>query len=96
MLSARFFNDLPPPPPHFKHLSLLPPPLQPPLPPNKNFDHTPSAFRINEILTTLKEYFKGLIAIVNEMNNNYQEFNPLQYGGKGIMVPLSVFLMLHQ
>ena len=66
---------------HFKHLSLLPPPLPPPLPPNKNFDYTPSAFRINEILTTLRHYFEGLKAIVNETNNNYQEFNPLQYGG---------------
>ena len=28
------------PPPHFKHLSLLPPPYPPPLPPNKKFDYT--------------------------------------------------------
>ena len=52
------------------------------MPPNKNFDHTPSAFRINEILTTLKHYFEGLKAIVNKTNNNYQEFNPLQCGGR--------------
>ena len=32
-------------------------------------------------LTTLKQYFEGLRAIVNETNNNYQEFNPLQFGG---------------
>ena len=51
--------------------------------PNKNFDHTPSAFRINEILTTLKQYSEGIGAIVNETNNNYQEFNPLQFGGGG-------------
>ena len=38
---------------------------------------------INEILTTLKHYFEGLKAIVNETNHNYQEFNPLQYGGGG-------------
>ena len=55
-----------------------------PLPvPNKNFDHTPSAFRINEILTTLKQHFEGLRAVVNETNNNYQEFNPLKFGGGG-------------
>ena len=54
-----------------------------PCPPNKTFDNTPSAFRINEILTTLKQYFEGLRAIVNETNNNYQEFNHLQYGGEG-------------
>ena len=65
-----------------------------PCPPNKNFDHIPSAFRINEILTTLKQYFEGLRAIVNETNNNYQELNPLQYGGggKGIMAPYRFFL----
>ena len=35
-----FWKDQwPPPHPHFKHLSLLPPPHPPPLPP-KNFDHT--------------------------------------------------------
>ena len=69
--------------------------LSPPLPPSKTFDHTPSAFRINEILTTLKQYLEGLRAIVNETNNNYQEFNHLQYGsggggrgGEDIMVPL--------
>ena len=72
-----------PPPPHFKHLSLLPLLLPPPLLPNKHFVHTPSGFRVNEILTTLKQYFEGLRAIVNETNNNYQEFNPLQYGGGG-------------
>ena len=38
MLLERFLND-PPPPPHFKHLSLLPPPHPPPLP-LKNFNHT--------------------------------------------------------
>ena len=78
MFLERFLNDLPLPPPHFKHFSLLPPPLSPPLPPNKTFDHTPSAFSINEILTTLKQYFEGIRAIVNETNNNYQEFNHLQ------------------
>ena len=37
-----------PPPPHFKHLSLLPPtPSNTPSPPPKNFDHTPS-FRSSE------------------------------------------------
>ena len=38
MFLERSLND--PPPPHFKHLSLLPPPHPPPLPPSKNFDHT--------------------------------------------------------
>ena len=57
------------------------PPITPA--PNKNFDHTPSAFRINEILTTLKQYLEGLGAIVNETNNNYQEFNPRQFEGGG-------------
>ena len=47
-------------------------------------------FRINEILTTVKQYFEGLGAIVNETNNNYQELNPLQYGGGGIMPPLPI------
>ena len=65
-------------------------------PPNKKFDHTPSVFRINEILTTLKQYFEGLRAIVNETNNNYQELDPLQYWGGGHYGPLKVFLMLHQ
>ena len=82
MFLERFLNDLPPPPPHFKHLSLLPPPLPPPLPPNKNFDQTISVFRINEILTTLKHYFEGLKAIVNETNKNYQEFNPLRFAAE--------------
>ena len=72
--------------------SSLTTPAPPPPPPNKTFDHTPSAFRINVILTTSKQYFEGLRAIVNETNNNYQEFNHLQYGGggggEGIMVPL--------
>ena len=63
-------------------LTLTPSPPITPVP-NKNFDHTPSAFRINEILTTLKQYFEGLGATVNETNNNYQEFNPLQFGGGG-------------
>ena len=69
-----------------------------PCPPNKNFDHTPSVFRINEILTTLKQYSEGLRVIVNETNNNYQELDPLQYGGGGggHYDPLKVFLMLHQ
>ena len=67
----------------------------PPPPPNKNFDHTPNVFRINEILTTLKRYFEGLRVIVNETNNNYQELDPLQYG-EGHYGPLKVFLMLHQ
>ena len=39
MFLERSLNDTPPP--HFKHLSLLPPPHPPPLPPPKNFDHTP-------------------------------------------------------
>ena len=85
MLLERFINDLPPP--HFKHLSLLHPLLPPPLPLNKNFDHTPSVFRINEILTTLKQYFEGLKVIVNETNNNYQELDSLQYGGGALWPP---------
>ena len=90
MFLERFLNDLPPPPPHFNSSIfhwLLPPPLPPPLPPNKNFDNTPSAFRINEILTTLKQYFEGLRAIVNETNNDYQELNPLQYLGSVALWP---------
>ena len=83
MFLERFLNDLPLPPPHFKYFSLLPPPLSPPLLPNKTFDHAPSVFRINEILITWKQYFEGLRAIVDETNNNYQEFNHLQYGGGG-------------
>ena len=71
-------------------------PFHHPWPPNKNFDHTSSAFRINEILTTLKQYFEGLRAVVNEMDNNYQELNPLQYGGGEHYGPLYAFLMLHQ
>ena len=83
MFLERVLNDLPPPPPHFKHLSLLRPSLPPPLPPNKNFDHTPSVFRINEILRTLKQHFEGLRVIVNESSNNYQGVDPLQYWGGG-------------
>ena len=52
-----------------------------PCPPNKNFDYTLSALSINEILTTLKHYFEGLKAIVNETNNNYEEFNLFSMGG---------------
>ena len=40
MFLKRSLNDPHPPPPHFKHLSLLPPPHPPTLPPPKNFDHT--------------------------------------------------------
>ena len=40
MFLERSLNDPHPPPPHFKHPSLLPPPHPPPLPPSKNFDHT--------------------------------------------------------
>ena len=43
------------------------------------------------MLTTLKQYFEGLIAIVNETNNNYQELNPFEYGGGGMMVPPTGF-----
>ena len=49
----------------------------------KEYAGSSTCFRINEILTTLKQYFEGLRAIVNETNNNYQELNPLQYGGGG-------------
>ena len=38
MFLKRSLND--PSPPNFKHPSLLPPPHPPPLPPNKDFDHT--------------------------------------------------------
>ena len=65
--------------------------------PQLNFDHTPSVFRINEILTTLKQYFEGLRVTVIKTNNNYQELDSLQYGGGGGHYgPLKVFLMLHQ
>ena len=39
MFLERSLND--PPPPHFKHLSLLPPSPSTTPPPPKNFDHTP-------------------------------------------------------
>ena len=53
IFSERFLND--PPLPHFKHLSLLPPPHPPPLPPIKILImHYASYFSINHL--TLPSY----------------------------------------
>ena len=90
----RFFNDFHPHHPTSTIFHCYPFTLHHPCPPQKIFYHTPSAFRINEILTTLKQYSEGLRAIVNETNSNYQELNPLQYGrgGWGHYAPYRIFL----
>ena len=87
MFFERFINDLhTPTTPLQSSFTVIPSPPTTPAP-NKNFDHTPSVFRINEILTTLKQYFEGLRAILNETNNNYQELDPLQYGERALWPP---------
>ena len=54
MFLERSLND--PPPPHFKHLSLLPPLLIHHPSPPKNFDHTPSMLAIRITLLIILRY----------------------------------------
>ena len=80
------------PPPHLKHLSLLPPPHPPPLPPPKNFNHTPVAFfhslRKDSILTLffdpLRNFFHCLIFVSSNQVLKLHSFSSISVISLGI------------